>query len=81
MDKVISRIDFIIDNNEYNRLIYRLGYLKPEIFRDLEMVKDYYQLLEQDLRKMEIYSILAKKYRLQSTQVRLQIKKMIKNIE
>lgn len=81
MDKVISRIDFIIDNNDYNRFLYKLGYLKPEIFRDLEMVKDYYNLLDDEVKKMEIYSILAKKYRISSLQVRLQIKKMIKNME
>lgn len=77
-EKVLKRIDLINSLKDYNKILLNLGYLHPNLIRDVAMVEDYYKLLnfDDEYQIMEIYDILAKKYRLDSRHVIRLIKKI-----
>lgn len=76
-EKVLKRIDLINSLKDYNKILLNLGYLHPNLIRDVAMVEDYYKLLSLDeFQIMEIYDLLGKKYRLDSRHVIRLIKKI-----
>lgn len=78
MDKV-NRVEYLRSIKKDLTLLYKLGYLQSQIFRDIELLNDYFEILETGLEKMQIYNILATKYKIGSLQVRLLIKKLTIN--
>lgn len=76
-EKVLRRLDLINSLKDYNKMLLNLGYLHPNLIRDVSMVEDYYKLLNlNEFQIMEVYDILAKKYRLDSRHVIRLIKKI-----
>lgn len=78
MDKV-NRVEYLRSIKKDLTLLYKLGYLQSQIFRDIELLNDYFEILETGLEKMQIYNILATKYKIGTLQVRLLIKKLTIN--
>ena len=79
MDEV-ERFDIITKNESYNKLIYRLGYLSPEIFRDVEILLMFLKLKkETDYYNYEIHSIIGQKYNLHKDHIRRILTRLLKS--
>lgn len=76
----INRIDLINKNNEYNRMMYRLGYTHSKLFRDMEMLKDYNFLIEDEIKPAEAFKMLGVKYGITTGQARYILKRLFKEV-
>ena len=73
----LNRIKQIEDNKDFVRMLYNLGYVQPKIFRDIELMKDYKYLIEDDIKPHEAYKIIGSKYKITANHVRFLVKRLI----
>ena len=79
MDEV-NRFDLIEKNDSYNKMMYRLGYLSPEFFRDVEILLMFLELKrETDYYNHEIHSIIGQKYKLHKDTIRRILTRLLKS--
>lgn len=73
----LNRIEVINEHDKYNKLIFRLGYLNVDFFRDVDIYSDFKEM-KQNTNKYnyEIYNDLSVKYHLHSESIRRIVKKL-----
>ena len=72
----VNRIEHLKNLKKEIRMLYNIGYVRSHIFRDMEILEDYFSLLNDEYDIMEIYLILSNKYKLTQRQISTIIRKL-----
>lgn len=72
----VNRIEHLKSIKKDIRMLYNIGYVRAHIFRDMEILEDYFKLVEAEYDAMEIWDILHKKHKVSASQIRTIVRKM-----
>lgn len=72
----VNRIEHLKSLKKEIRMLYNIGYVRSHIFRDMEILEDYFSLLNDEYDIMESYLILSNKYKLTQRQISTIIRKL-----
>lgn len=72
----VNRIEHLKSLKKEIRMLYNIGYVRSHIFRDMEILEDYFSLLNDEYNIMESYLILSNKYKLTQRQISTIIRKL-----
>lgn len=72
----VNRIEHLKSLKKEIKMLYNIGYIRCHIFRDMEILEDYFNLLNDEYKPTEIYKILSDKYKLTQRQISTIISKL-----